>query len=175
MAKISPRHVVIALSFAIAAIILPMGIAFLPWVFVVGIAVWLELKRQRAAATFWTYVVIMAVVVVATVAAPVKTVDQVLERKVVLPKTDIAPGEMTWDDPTSGWLPRYIHVTVTPETPPPPIHFRTTEITLREFVDTIEAQSKRRHRFMHCGNGSSILYGGDCSFGLHIREPRELA
>ncbi|MGH7138598.1 MAG: hypothetical protein ACREHD_22865, partial [Pirellulales bacterium] len=52
------------------------------------------------------------------------------------------------------------------------IVFPDTNLTLRQFVGAIESQSTLRHRFGHCGNGSTILWGGDCSFGLHLR-PRE--
>jgi hypothetical protein len=67
------------------------------------------------------------------------------------------------------WLPRYIYIATTSQNVDKQIRFRTTDITLREFVDTIESQSDLRHRFMHCGNGSSILFGGDCCFGLRLR------
>ena len=48
------------------------------------------------------------------------------------------------------------------------------DLTIGEFLDAIESQTVLRHRFMHCGNGYTVLGGGDCCFGLYVRDP-ELA
>ena len=105
------------------------------------------------------------------VLAPVKTTERVLKNPLVLPKTELTLSEMDReiDFEHTQWLPPYIYVATTSDNADRQIQFRTTDITLREFVDTIEAQSGLRHRFMHCGNGSSILFGGDCCFGLRLR------
>jgi hypothetical protein len=114
---------------------------------------------------------VTSVVTIAAVLAPVKTTERVLEHPLVLPKTELTLAEMDReaDFKSTQWLPRYIYVATTSENADAQIRFRSTEITLREFIDTIESQSKLRHRFMHCGNGSSILFGGDCCFGLRLR------
>ena len=45
-------------------------------------------------------------------------------------------------------------------------------MTLREFVAAIEGQTRLGHSFGSCGNaGSSILWGGNCCFGLSLHEP----
>jgi len=49
-----------------------------------------------------------------------------------------------------------------------------TKLTLREFLSAIESQTSLRGKFMHCGNGYTVLGGGDCCFGLYVRDP-ELA
>jgi hypothetical protein len=62
---------------------------------------------------------------------------------------------------------------VPPEAEETEIDFPKLEMTLREFVVAVESQSKLRHRFGHCGNGSTILFGGNCSFGLHFYDPTQ--
>ena len=44
-------------------------------------------------------------------------------------------------------------------------------LSLREFVSAIEARTRIRHRFHGCGNGWTVLWGNDCSFGLALRDP----
>lgn len=173
MASISPLHVLIAIALAVTIVALPMGYIMmaLPWIIVVAVASKRETERGRGAFTFATYVVVTLAVVVAAVLAPVKTTERLLERPMVLPKTELAIAEMDRETnfENAQWLPRYIYVAATSENADQQIRFRATDITLREFIDTIESQSALRHRFMHCGNGSSILFGGDCCFGLRLR------
>ncbi|MFM7515937.1 MAG: hypothetical protein ACKO3V_03255, partial [Pirellula sp.] len=173
MANISPLHVLIATALAVTIVVLPMGhmLMFFPWIIVVAVASRRETKRGRGALTFGTYVVVTLFVVVAAILAPVKTTERVLDRPMVLPRTELTIAEMDRETnfENAEWLPRYIYVATTSENADQQIRFRATDITLREFVDTIESQSGLRHRFMHCGNGSSILFGGDCCFGLRLR------
>lgn len=51
------------------------------------------------------------------------------------------------------------------------LRFPSRRRTLRQFVAAVEKQSSLRHRFAHCVNGSTVLWGGDCSFGLRLRDP----
>ncbi len=173
MASISPLHVLIAIALAVTIVVMPMGyiLMAIPWIIVVAVASKRETKQGRGTLTFATYVVVTSSVIVAAVLTPVKTTERVLESPLVLPKTELTFAEMDRETnfENAEWLPRYIYVATTPENADQPIHFRATDITLREFVDTIESQSDLRHRFMHCGNGSSILFGGDCCFGLQLR------
>lgn len=173
MANISPQHVLIATALAVTIVVLPMGhmLMFFPWIIVVAVASRRETKRGRGALTFGTYLVVTFFVVVAAILAPVKTTESVLDRPMVLPRTELTIAEMDRETnfENAEWLPRYIYVATTSDNADQQIRFRATDITLREFVDTIESQSGLRHRFMHCGNGSSILFGGDCCFGLRLR------
>ncbi|MEZ6041109.1 MAG: hypothetical protein R3C20_11420 [Planctomycetaceae bacterium] len=173
MASISPLHVLIAIAVSITIVVPPMGhiMMIIPWIMIVAIASKRESKRGRGGITIATYIVVTSFVIVAAVLAPVKTTERVLENPLVLPGTELTLAEMDReaDFESTQWLPRYIYVVTTSENADKQIRFRTTDITLREFVDTIESQSDLRHRFMHCGNGSSILFGGDCCFGLRLR------
>jgi len=173
MASISPLHLLIAIALSVIIVVLPMGHVLMPipWIIVVAVAWNRETKRERGKATLATYVAVTASIVVAAILAPVKTTEQVLDRPMVLPSTELTIAEMDRETnfENTEWLPRHINVATTPENASKRIRFRSTDLTLREFVDTIEAQSNLRHRFMHCGNGSSILFGGDCCFGLRLR------
>lgn len=173
MASISPLHLLIAIALAVTIVVMPMGhiLMAIPWVIVVAIASKRETKRGLGVLTFGTYVLVTLSIVVAAVLAPVKTSERVLEHPLVLPKTEMAITELDRETnfENTQWLPRYIYVATASRNADKQIRFRSTDITLREFVDTIESQSDLRHRFMHCGNGSSILFGGDCCFGLRLR------
>ena len=157
MASISPLHVLVAIALAVTIVVMPMGhiLMAIPWIIVVAVASKRETKRGLGAITFGTYVVVTLSVVVAAVIAPVKTTELVLERPLVLPKTEITIAELDRETnfENTHWLPRYIYVATASQNADKQIRFRATDITLREFVDTIESQSDLRHRFMHCGNG----------------------
>lgn len=173
MTKVVLLHGLIAVALAAAMVVLPMGhlLMAIPWIIVVAAASIREPNSARGAFTLATYVAVTLSVIVAAVLAPVKTTERVLERTLVLPKTELTVAEMDREQGFESvrWLPRYVVVATTSENAKKQIRFRATEITLREFISTIESQSELRHRFMHCGNGSSILFGGDCSFGLLLR------
>lgn len=159
---------------AVAMVVVPMGHILLavPWIIVVAVATMREDVRGRGVLTFATYALVTLAVVVAAVFAPLKSTERVLDRRLVLPKTVLTIAEMdhATNFENTRWLPRTIDVASTAENADQEIRFRATEISLREFVDTIESQSTLRHRFRHCGNGSSILFGGDCSFGMRLRQ-----
>lgn len=173
MPSISPLHVLIAIALSVTIVVLPMGhiLMPIPWIIVVAVAWKRESKHGRETVTLATYIVTTVLIVVAAILAPVKTTERVLDRPMVLPRTEVTIAEMDRETnfENAEWLPRYIYVSTTTEDADKRIRFRSTDITLREFVDTIESQSELRHRFMHCGNGSSILFGGDCCFGLRLR------
>ncbi len=158
---------------SVVIVVLPMGQVLMPvpWIIVVVVAWKRESRHDRGTVTLATYIAVTVLMAVAAVFAPVKTSERVLDRAMVLPTTELTIAEMNREKyfENTQWLPRFIYVTTTTENADKQIRFRTTDITLREFVDTIESQSELRHRFMHCGNGSSILFGGDCCFGVRLR------
>ena len=106
--------------------------------------------------------------------APVKTTDDYLTRTAALPKTSISLAELAGvEEPPHMLLKlRGVSVSVPEDETNVVIDFPSTELTMGQFVAAVESQSTLRHRFGHCGNGSTILWGGDCSFGLHLRRPR---
>jgi hypothetical protein len=167
-------HLVAAAVLAGVIVAMPMGqvLGFVPWVVVVALVCGSE-KGVRRTAALATYVAVTVLVVVAAILAPVKAVDEVLDRTVYLPKAALTLREMDWEaNPQVGqWVTCPKYVQTTKNNADTKITFRATEITLREFIQTIEDQSPLRHNFRHCGTCSSILFGGDCCFGVTIKEP----
>ena len=105
--------------------------------------------------------------------APVKTTDDYLTRTVSLRKAKITLAELAGLEESPHMLLhlRGVSVSVPQDETDVVIEFPAAELTMGQFVDAVERQSTLRHRFGHCGNGSTILWGGDCSFGLHLRRP----
>ena len=103
--------------------------------------------------------------------APFKTTESYLNRTLELPRTTIALRELACldDDYRATLYLRGITVSISDDQVEQKVTFPSTKLSLREFVDAVERQTSLRHRFGHCGNGSSILWGGDCSFGLQLR------
>jgi hypothetical protein len=66
-------------------------------------------------------------------------------------------------------MPRFYHVLNRVEGAERVVRFPSKEPTIGEFIAAVESQTALRHRFHHCGNGYTILWGGDCSFGLFFR------
>lgn len=137
------------------------------------VAVVVALRRQKVGSLFWQCFVMIAVLTIAAM-APLKTTDRILNRPIALGDTEMTLQQIDdyvrardkQDRPL-----RFVSLTFAEDDKDRTIAFPSTRLTLREFVSTLEAQSPLRHRFVHCGNGWTLLYGGDCSFGLSIRDP----
>lgn len=115
----------------------------------------------------------LLLVLVAAYWAPVKTTDRVLTLPVQLEHDTYTLVELKEQsgNPNSDVFPVSTSFTFSTEDASKKIAFSAQKLSLSEFIDTIESQSRLRHRFMHCGNGWTLLWGGDCSFGLTIRDP----
>jgi hypothetical protein len=119
--------------------------------------------------------VVLAAVILAAHIAPVKTVDKVREQSVVLPKIEMTLTELhEYAEGVVAQRPRFVTGMMEPgaealET----VRFPARRITLGQFVESIEDQSRYHGRYSHCGNGWTVLWGGDCSFGLYLsrRDP----
>jgi len=131
---------------------------------------------SRAAAVFVVPAFVFSgIIVAAAVYRPTKIVEQQLQRQVKIPSTQMTLAELSYlaaydrqsfPIPTSLCLAEDDKETV--------ITFSSRDLTLGKFLETLESQTVLRRRFMHCGNGYTVLAGGDCSFGLYVRDP-ELA
>jgi hypothetical protein len=108
----------------------------------------------------------MILIIVAAYFAPFKESERAKLRRIELPKLEMTLDELTV--PSHYDLPRYYLCTIkVPEAiRDQVIRFPARALTVGSFIDTIESQTPLRHEFHHCGNGYSILRGGDCSFGL---------
>lgn len=114
-------------------------------------------------------------VAVAAMYRPSKVVEQQLEREISLPSTRITLAELSYAASYDvGTFPLHTSFCFADADQDTVIEFPRRDLTIREFLDAIETQTSLRRRFMHCGNGYTILRGGDCCFGLYVRDP-ELA
>ena len=148
-------------------------------------AVWLVLLASSVRQQLWQKSLALAVtsvmmqltvlvaIVMAANLAPGKSTDRFLDRPITIPKERMALGELEVnpDGNRPEWRPFSVSIYVPDKEKTTVIEFRETKLTLRQFVCAIESQSSLRHRFFHCGNGWTILGGGDCSFGLSLRHP----
>jgi len=48
------------------------------------------------------------------------------------------------------------------------LNLPSESISVADFIDAIQSQTQLRSRFEHCGNGWTLLWGGDCGSGLII-------
>lgn len=112
----------------------------------------------------------------AATAAPGKTRDEVLDRPMALPGQGLTLTELQQYLEISGrpidGVPIRISLILAEGEGATEIRFPAENLTLREFVTSLEAQSNLRARFSSCGNGHTILWGEDCCFGLHFKDRR---
>ncbi|MFO0889815.1 MAG: hypothetical protein U0790_11825 [Isosphaeraceae bacterium] len=148
----------------------------LAWLAVLGATAMIHLRRRQirfAIVTLYVHLVVAAAMVSLAVAAPVKTRDRLLARRVVLPKSemslrelgDYAEGDGRHSFPVRVW------VSYPESRGDLAIHWPASELTFKEFLAVIEHQAGLRHHFGSCGNGSTILFGGNCCFGVSFTAP----
>lgn len=175
------RLFVVALILGVVFSVVPMTYVAAP---LIGLLVLTESRVRHAIGHFQlgmptlSFVMVnIACFAILTIAyfAPVKTTDEYLTQTISLPKKEITLAELAGlEEPPHMLLNlRGVSVSVPADETEVVIEFPATELTMGQFVDAVERQSTLRHRFGHCGNGSTILWGGDCSFGLYLRRPRE--
>ena len=115
----------------------------------------------------------MAIVITGAVLAPLKPADRHMPGPVTLPKTVMTLTEL--EDLTHSPFARYpfkirVNIYFPKSQAARAVQFPSTNITLGEFVAALEGQTSLRHRFMSCGQGHTILWGGD-NFGLWLDVP----
>lgn len=158
------------------ATVIPINLmALLAWILVVR---WWAAKWSREHPGRWpnpiaaVQVAGMVAVVWAASVAPGKVVDREKARTITLPKQAMTLDELA-DPVMHGWERFYFYsVTVPDGLGDRLVRFPAREVTVGRFIQEIESQTPLRHRFGHCGNGSTILWGGDCSFGLQFSSRR---
>ncbi|MFO0950178.1 MAG: hypothetical protein U0835_03315 [Isosphaeraceae bacterium] len=150
---------------------------------VAAVAVWLYLVvrwvkqsartggRRAGGVECHAQVAAMSAVVLAAVLAPVKVVDEVKARRITLPKPVMTVAELR--EPEDHDYPRpFRYYMVAPDGwNGRAVRFTSKNVTIGEFIDAVEGQTPLRHRFAHCGNGWTLHWGGDCSFGLAFSPP----
>ena len=104
---------------------------------------------------------------------PTKIEGQLLRREMKLPATQMTLAELSYAAAYDRQVfPMTISFCFADDDKETLIKWQRQDVTLGEFLDAIESHSVLRRRFMHCGNGYTILGGGDCSFGLYVRDPK---
>jgi len=160
--------------------VLPLdALVLLIWLVVLNVASRRHFEAHRAnfgIAVLGIQALVMVAIVAAAHLAPVKTTNHVLSRPVTLPKTEMTLAEI--QEHVGSYrresFPIFTLMTVPDAHRSATIRFPARQMTLRQFVTAVENQSSLRHHFRHCGNGSTVLWGGDCSLGLALREPEGL-
>ena len=129
-------------------------------------------RGRRAGATeLLIQLATMSVIVLIAALAPCKVVDRVKAQHVTLPSQVMTIAELR--EPEKYEMSRSFHywMSAPEDMAGRVVQFPSLDLTIGMFIAAIEAQTPLRHRFGHCGNGSTILWGGDCSFGLGFHVP----
>ena len=112
----------------------------------------------------------MAAVLILAASLP-KYTDAVLARPVQLDRTEMSLDELDrYLQSYPRRFPTQIYINFTASQRNQHVRWPAQELTLGMFVQAIESQTPLRHRFHHCGNGWTLLGGGDCCFGLSISD-----
>ncbi len=125
---------------------------------------------RRAGVEIGIGVALMVSVVTGAALAPCKTVDRVLARTMRLERDSFTLGELREGKPHRREGQILCWFSVPERLSGQAVRFPGRTISLRQMIAAVEEQTPLRHRFFHCGNGLTILWGGDCSF-LGFREP----
>ncbi len=150
---------------------------FFAWLCVLGISLidlnWRRYGVARGALLVQTTIAVAVVSLAA--AAPVKTRDRLLGGRVILPSAEMSLGELRDYAEGAGRrsFPVRIQLSYPESRAGSVLRWPASEMTLKEFLTTIEGQTQLRHQFGSCGNGSTILWGGNCCFGVFLRTPGE--
>lgn len=161
----------------------PVPILLLPlilgaWLLALARWVWVQWQTAERPLGAATQVTVVVLIITAGAMAPVKTAERLLDEGTVqLPRKQLTLAELT--DPVGlpqDWRPHWLRIAegeaAAAAWSQQTIDFPATTMTVRQFVATVEAQTSLRGRFRHCGNGCTVLQGGDCSFGLALSTPR---
>lgn len=128
--------------------------------------------RIAAAGALASILVFGGIVAAAALYRPPKIEEQLLRRNIRLSSTRMTLAELAY---TASYDPRAFPVRMSfcfaDADKHIVIKWPRRDLTIGEFLDAIESQTVLRRRFMHCGNGYTVLGGGDCCFGLYVRDP----
>ena len=151
------------------------AIAFVTW----GVLLIETARRDRARTGrfgLWriaTQMTVMVMIVVAAVLAPGKHIDRLLQETVSLPKKDTTLEELLELSHSSApevIFPLRVSFVENPPTPAKRLTFPSAEMSLRDFIQTIEQQTNLRSSFYGCGNAYSVLRG-PAHFGISFYRP----
>jgi len=170
-------HLLAAVGLGAVVVATPLPINFaalIVWAILVGR--WVRAQARARGGQAWAVelgmqLATMGALVLAAASAPGKVVDQVKARLVALPRREMTVAELREPSAYGLTIPLRYTVSAPDDLAGHVVRFPRANPTVREFIAAIETQTPLRHRFGHCGNGWTILWGGDCSFGLFFRVP----
>ena len=152
--------------------VIPLNIAaFVIWLLLL---IWRSRRLGKARVVLCQCGVLFAIVVSAAV-APVKITEQCLGSRVSLDEKQMSLQQLdayVASPEKRGRFPIRIALTFAEEDKDNIVRWPSEQMTLGEFIAALESETALRHRFQHCGNGWTLLWGGDCCFGLSIRDPQ---
>jgi len=164
------------LAYAAAATIIPLNVmAVILWLSITVEACRTRLRNKQpiyaAIGVACTMLAVGSVLNAAAQYKPSKTVEIIFDRTVSLESTELSLAQLDYYCTyRREQFPIRLSLTFADADKDFIVTWPSHSLTLREFIGTIESQTHLRHRFGHCGNGWTLLYGGDCSFGLSIRD-----
>lgn len=172
-------HVLALLFFGGAIVATPVPVnfaAFFGWALVVwkwGTRWQCSHPRARVNVPLVTQLSGMCAIVLLSAFAPGKIVERQKATRITLPNETMTVAEL--QSPIEHGWDRFYRFSISgaDDLSSRAVTFPARELTVEQFISAIETQTPLRHRFHHCGNGMTILWGGDCSFGLHFRTPRD--
>lgn len=133
-------------------------------------------RRAAVLGAFAGTTVVCAVLLAAAFYRPAKIAEQELDREVSLDATAMSLGQLgQYCQQRHDQLPVHVSFEFDERDARQKelvVHWPSRRLTLRQFVQSIESQTPLRGHFSSCGNGWTLLYGPDCSFGLSLRDPR---
>lgn len=160
-----------------AVTILPFALLAIAVMLAATVVIARSRRRQQgpglaAGGVIITLLVFSAIPSAAAYYRPAKTVNQLLQNEVTLPSQSMTLAELAYlsQSDRQAW-PIGVSFHFADDDQDLAVQWRQERMTLDEFVTAIESQTDLRAKFMHCGNGYTILHGGDCCFGLMVRDP----
>lgn len=167
--------ITVFLGLILVAMPLPIGVMVVfVWPFLVLVWVIREARAgswRAGVAELTLQFGLMSFLVAAAIWAPCKYEDEYKAKRIALPKQALSIKEITSNDDIPASCPFRYWVHLPDDIPNLTIRFPSRDLTIGEFIAAIEAQTPLRHSFSSCGNGSTILWGGDCGFGVEFSLP----
>lgn len=172
--------IAIALGIAMSVIVFPLQ--FVVAVFFASylsatIRARLRAGRRRLATLGAAGSILMFLVIVTSAAAyrPAKAMEAKLNLRLTVPSENMTLARLAYHaEFDRKGFPIRVSFSFAEESKNNFVRFPGIEMTVRQFICAIESQTELRHRFTHCGNSYTVLYGLGPSSYLSVRDP-ELA
>jgi hypothetical protein len=169
----SPRNLLVPLIGAAVVAVTPLELLIFTLPLLVGWLIWTAVQSPTAGLL---QLAIVSIVLLLGAFAPVKFQDRVLDRQLALPASEMTISEL---NQATSWganherVPVHISWRARQDLWSTKVQLPTERLTLRDFIAAVETQTPLRHRFVHCGNGATILFGYGPSGELYFRDPQQ--